>query len=139
MTRNLKMYKIITALCTALLFSGCTSTRTIVTEFDKTGKIVKTTEASESVLSTLMSSTKGKNVIIWEDGWAAYISVSTGTTEDPIPHGKLFCGKVNKGWISMQSNQQNIADIAKIIQATKNDVAVTFEGVKSTSSNTDAK
>lgn len=124
------------ALPVLLSITGCASTKSVISEFDQAGNIVKRTETTESVISTVMSSTKNKSVIIWEDGWAAYISGSTGTTEDPTPHGKLFCGKVNKGWISMQSDQQNIADIAKIIQATKNDVAVTFEGVKSTSSNT---
>ena len=85
-----------------------------------------------------MSSTKNKSVIIWEDGWAAYILASTGTVNDPTPHGKMFCGKINKGWISILANQQNITDIAQIITATKNDVALSFDGVKTTSSDMNA-
>ena len=128
------MYKTVITVIAAIFLCGCTSTRSIVTEFDQSGKVTKRTETSESVISTVMGSTKNKSVIIWEDGWAAYISGSTGTVEDPTPHGKIFCGKVNKGWISLQKNQQNIADIAKIIQSTKSDVSVTLEGVSSTSS-----
>lgn len=135
------MYRLIIALLAAILFCGCASTRSTITEFNEAGKVIKTTETSESVISTLMSSTKDKSVIIWEDGWAAYISGSTGTTEDPTPHGKIFCGKVNKGWISMRSDQRNMGDIASVIQATKTDVAVSLDGMKSTSSkiNTDTK
>ena len=126
------MYKTVYAVITAALLTGCASTT--ITEFDAAGKITKKTETSQSVIGTLTSSTQNKTVIMWEDGWTAYISGSTGTTEDPTPHGKIFCGKVNKGWISLQKNQQNIADIAKIIQSTKSDVSVTLEGVSTTSS-----
>ena len=128
------MYKLTIALFSALLFCGCASTRSIVTEFDEQGKRVKQIETSESVVSTLMKSTKNKSVILWEDGWAAYISGSTGTIEDPTPHGKIFCGKVNKGWISIKSDQQNVADIAKIIKATKSDIEVTSDGIKAMTS-----
>ena len=128
------MYKTVFAVLTAALLCGCASTRSMITEFDKDGKITRLTESTQSVIQTLMSSTQNKSVIIWEDGWAAYISGSTGTFDDPTPHGKIFCGKVNKGWISLQKDQQNIAGIAKIIQSTKNDVSVTLEGVSSTSS-----
>lgn len=128
------MYKTVFAVLTAALLCGCTSTRSMITEFDKDGKITRLTESTQSVIQTLMSSTQNKSVIIWEDGWAAYISGSTGTFDDPTPHGKIFCGKVNKGWISLQKDQQNIAGIAKIIQSTKSDVSVTLEGVSSTSS-----
>ena len=135
------MYKYFMSFCTVLFFCGCASTQSTITEFDHKGNVVKKTETSESVIRTVMSSTKNKSVIIWEDGWAAYISASTGTADEPTPHGKIFCGKINKGWISIQYNQKNITDIAKIIQATKNDVALSFEGVKSTSSdmNPDSK
>ena len=126
------MYKTVYAVITAALLTGCASTT--ITEFDAAGKITKKTETSQSVIGTLTSSTQNKTVIMWEDGWTAYISGSTGTTEDPTPHGKIFCGKVNKGWISLQKDQQNIAGIAKIIRSTKSDVSVTLEGVSTTSS-----
>ena len=128
------MNKTIIAPLAALLLSGCASTRSMVTEFDSAGNITRQTDTSSSIISTLMSSTQNKSVIIWEDGWAAYISCSTGTIEDPTPHGKIFCGKVNKGWVSVHQEQQNVENIASIIKATKSDITVTPEGITAQSS-----
>ena len=133
------MYKTVFAVLTAALLCGCASTRSMITEFDKDGKITRLTESTQSVIQTLMSSTQNKSVIIWEDGWAAYISGSTGTFDDPTPHGKIFCGKVNKGWISIIKGQQNIDQIASVIQATKSDISVSAEGLKSKSSEPSGK
>lgn len=113
------------------LTAGCTSTRSIITEFDAAGKIIKTTETQQSVISSVVESTKDKTVIIWEDGWAAYISCSSGTTEDPTPHGKIFCGQVNKGVLSIHKDHQNIQGIAEVIKATKSDVTVNAQGASS--------
>ena len=133
------MYKTVFTVLTAALLCGCASTRSMITEFDKDGKITRLTESTQSVIQTLMSSTQNKSVIIWEDGWAAYISGSTGTFDDPTPHGKIFCGKVNKGWISIITGQQNIDQIASVIQATKSDISVSAEGLKSKSSEPSGK
>lgn len=118
-----------------LLLSGCAATRSTITEYDAAGNILKKTETSESIIATVTKSTQGKTVVMWEDGWAGYISISSGTTEDPMPHGKIFAGKVNKGAVSILPNQQNLLGIAKIIQATKSDVSLSLtDGVSATSS-----
>ena len=118
-----------------LLLSGCAATQSTITEYDAAGNILKKTETSESIIATVTKSTQGKTVVMWEDGWAGYISISSGTTEDPTPHGKIFAGKVNKGAISILPNQSGLPGIAKIIQATKSDVSVSLtDGVTSTSS-----
>ena len=118
-----------------LLLTGCTATRSTITEYDSAGNILKKTESSESIIATVTKSTQGKTVVIWEDGWAGYISISSGTTEDPTPHGKIFAGKVNKGAVSILPNQQNLPGIAKIIQATKSDISMSLtDGVSATSS-----
>ena len=125
----------IATLMLVLLATGCTSTTSTILEYDETGNLVKRTESSESVIKTVTDSTKNKSVIVWEDGWAAYISVSSGTTEDPTPHGKLFAGKVNKGAISILPDQTALPGIAKIIQATKSDITASLtDGVSATSS-----
>lgn len=118
----------------ALMLTGCAATRSTITEYDATGNILKKTESSESIIATVTKSTQGKTVVMWEDGWAGYISISSGTTEDPTPHGKIFAGKVNKGAISILPNQQNLPGIAKIIQATKSDLSVGLDGAISESS-----
>lgn len=127
------------ALTAAVLLPGCTATRSVITEYDSDGKVVKTTESSESVIHTVTKSTQNKTVVVWEDGWAAYISVSSGTTDDPTPHGKIFAGKVNKGAVSILPNQTGLPGIARIIQATKSDFRASLEGVDSTSSEIQTK
>ena len=45
------MYKTVFAVIAAVFLCGCTSTRSIVTEFDQSGKIIKQTETSETLIS----------------------------------------------------------------------------------------
>ena len=119
----------------AAMVAGCAATRSVITEYDAAGNVSRVTESSESVIKTVTASTQGKTVVMWEDGWAAYISVSSGTTEDPTPHGKIFAGKVNKGAVSILPNQTGLPGIARIIQATKSDLDVSLtDGVNASSS-----
>ncbi len=113
-----------------VVLSGCTATKSTVTEFDKDGKVVKTTVTSESVVSTLTKSTKDKTVIAWESGWAAYISASTATQEDPTPTVKMFAGKTDKGIISAHKDQ-NWEKLPDVIMATKYELNVSAAGVGS--------
>ena len=129
-----KLFTLILPVLAMFVFTGCASTQSTITEYDASGNILKKTETSESVISSVMKSTKNKSVVMWEDGWAGYISISSGTTEDPTPHGKLFAGKVNKGAVSILPDQKNVIGIAKIIQATKSDLSVSFDGAASESS-----
>ena len=133
---NKKLFTLLLPLLAVALFvlTGCAATRSTITEYDASGNILKKTETSESVISSVVKSTKNKSVIIWEDGWAGYISVSSGTLDDPTPHGKIFAGKVNKGAVSLLPNQSGLSGIAKIIQATKSDLSVSFDGAASESS-----
>lgn len=127
----MKKITLITIICAAL-FCGCTATKTVISELDPaTGKTVKVTETTESVVSTLTKSTKDKTVIAWESGWAAYISASMATTEDPTPSVKLFAGKTDKGIISAHKDQKEWSNLAEVIKATKYDLEVSAKGVKS--------
>ncbi len=121
--------------CGALgvLLSACASTGSTIYTYDSDGRVTQKTVTSESVIKTVTDSTKNKSVVMWEDGWAAYMSVSSGTLEDPTPHGKIFMGKVNKGAVS--PNQNGLTGISRIIQATKNDVSASLtDGLESSSS-----
>ena len=128
--------KLFTLLSAVALFvlTGCAATRSTITEYDASGNLLKKTETSESVISSVTKSTQNKSVIIWEDGWAGYISVSSGTLDDPTPHGKIFAGKINKGAVSLLQNQSGLPGIAKIIQATKSDLSVGLDGATAESS-----
>ena len=116
------------------VLSGCASTSSTVFEFDPDGKVVKETRTTESVMQTLINSTKNKSVVLWEDSLTAYMSVSGGTVDDPTPHGKIFAGKVNRGAVTLLPEQEDVANIAKVIHATKRDVELTFDKVSSSSS-----
>lgn len=130
------MYKLcIIAVASVVLLTGCAISRSTITEYDaETGAVIKKTESSESLIKTVTESTKNKTVIVWEDGWAGYISVSPGTTEDPSPHGKIFVGKVNKGALSILPNQQGLTAIPGIVQATKSDISADLTSVSAKSS-----
>ena len=133
------LFGVVTLILT-LIATGCASTASTILEYDSAGNVVKQTQTSESVIKTVTDSTKNKSVIVWEDGWAAYISVSSGTTEDPTPHGKIFMGKVNKGAISLLPNQSGLTGVSKIIQSTKNDVSASLtDGIESSSSTIQTK
>lgn len=131
-----KLFTLILPLLAITMFvlTGCAATRSTITEYDASGNILKKTETSESVISSVTKSTQNKSVIIWEDGWAGYISVSSGTMDDPTPHGRIFAGKINKGAVSLLPNQSGLPGIAKIIQATKSDLSIGLDGATAESS-----
>lgn len=119
---------------TSMLLTGCfTGTTSTVTEYDTaTGKIVKVTETGESVVKSITQATKDKTCIAWESGWAAYISASTATTEDPTPTVKMGVGKVDKGAISLHPEHKDIQTVLPaIIQATRDNLTVSPDGVQS--------
>ena len=129
-----KLFTLILSAAALFVLTGCAATKSTITEYDASGNILKKTETSESVISSVTKSTQNKSVIIWEDGWAGYISVSSGTLDDPTPHGRIFAGKINKGAVSLLPNQSGLPGIAKIIQATKSDLSVGLDGATAESS-----
>lgn len=131
-----RLFVLLLSLSLLFLF-GCVATRSTITAYDASGNIISKTESCESIIKSLTASTKGKTVVMWEDGWAAYISISSGTTDDPTPHGKIFAGKINKGVVSIRPEQQNLSGIAQIIKATKSDLSAGISGIHSSSDNTD--
>ena len=129
-----RLFTLILSAVALFVLTGCAATRSTITEYDASGNILRKTETSESVISSVTKSTRNKSVIIWEDGWAGYISVSSGTLDDPTPHGRIFAGKINKGAVSLLPNQSGLPGIAKIIQATKSDLSVGLDGATAESS-----
>lgn len=133
--------KFLSALCAGsilpVLLTGCgtLTTPSTVTEYDTDGRVTKVTVTRGSVIPEIVKSTKNKTVIAWKDGWMGYISISSGTTDDPTPHGKIFAGKVNEGAILILPGQTGLPGIARIIQATKSDISMSLtDGVSATSS-----
>lgn len=121
----------ISALAVAFICAGCLApTQSTVKEYDAAGKLVKETITSESVVSSLTESTKDKTIILWESGWAAYLSASTATMENPTPTVKMFAGKTDRGLISALKGQK-FDGMAEVINATKYDLSVSADGIAS--------
>ncbi|MDD5727084.1 MAG: hypothetical protein PHV59_00840 [Victivallales bacterium] len=121
------------AVLTMLLTAGCTTTNSTIYEFDADGKVIKKTVVrQDDLVAKITEATKDKTLIAWSDGWSAYISASTATTEDPTPTAKIFAGKIARGYISLLKDQQNLDQVTQIIQATKSDLEVSSTGVSST-------
>ena len=114
----------------AIICAGCTATESIVREYDAEGNLLKKTYTSESIVKDVTESTKNKTLIAWENGWAAYLSASTATNEDPTPHVKMWAGKASKGVISALPEQQNWEGIAATITATREDLRVSPAGME---------
>ena len=130
-----KTYKVVGAVCALLaciVLAGCTATKSVTVTYDAEGRITSRTESQESVVKEITASTANKTVIAWESGWAAYISGSTATNDDPTPHVKMFAGKTDKGVVSALPNQANWDGIAAAIKATKYELSVSPGGVSST-------
>jgi hypothetical protein len=111
--------------------NGCLSaTASTVTEYNAEGKVVRITQNSESILKSVTESTKDKTCIVWESGWAAYISASAATTEDPTPTVKMGVGKVDKGAISLHKDHKELQNnLPAVIHATRDDLSVSVDGV----------
>lgn len=117
----------------ALATTGCFSpTQSTITEFGADGKtIVKQTVTSESVIKSVVESTKDKSVFTWESGWNAYIHATTATADNPTPTVKIGAGKVDKGAITLHKDHKDIP-VAEVIKSTRSDLEVTATGVTET-------
>ena len=120
---------ILTAVILALLLTACFSpTQTTISQFDAQGKLTKTTVTSESIIKSVVDSTKDKSCITWESGWAAYLTATAATTEDPTPTFKMGAGKIDKGIITLHKEHKNMP-VAQIIKATRSDLNISPTGV----------
>ena len=114
----------------AAICAGCTATESVIREYDAEGNLLKKTYTSESLVKDITESTKNKTLVVWENGWAAYLSASTATHDDPTPTGKMWAGKASKGVISAIPDQQNWDGIAATITATREDLRVSPSAIE---------
>lgn len=121
---------LLVGLLIAAICAGCTATETVVREYDAEGNLVKKTCTSESLVKDITESTKNKTLVVWENGWAAYLSASTATNDDPTPTVKMWAGKTSKGVISALPEQKNWKGIAASITATRENLRVSPSGME---------
>lgn len=122
---------IIISIFLLLFVGGCSTVNTTVFEFDKEGKVTKKIVTEEKgAFDKITESTKNKTILVWKSGWIAAVSASIATTENPVPSVSLYVGKVDRGYLSLLPNQQNIADIAAVIKACRSYLEVDSSGIK---------
>lgn len=138
--KDRKTFKVVCAFfaLAALFLAGCTATKSTTITYDAEGRITSRIETQESVVKEITASTANKTVVAWESGWAAYISGSTATNDDPTPHVKMFAGKTDKGVISALPNQTGWSGIADAIRATKYELQLTPSGISATTEESSA-
>lgn len=129
------MKRLVILAALAIFASGC-STMTVTTYDPETGKIQKVENISTDVVGSIVQATKDKTLVTWKSGWAAYITASPGTMDDPTPTGKIFAGKVDEGYISIHKDHKgqdiNWAGIAEVVTATNKSLNVSMSGVGET-------
>lgn len=122
------------------LVSGCltgtTETSTTITEFDTNGKVTKTTvtnASTESIVSSVMESTKEKSLVVWDNSFKAYLSVSWGDTSTPTPHVDMGIGKNDKGYFSLHKNHDAEYGERMIQAARAQEITISTTGIETSS------
>ena len=113
-----------------LTLTGCFApTRSTMTEYDAEGRIIRRTESSESIVKTVVESTKDKSVVVWDNSWLAYLAVTTSTVEDPTPTMRMGVGRADKGAATIHKDH-DLALLPEIITSARTgEIGVTGSGV----------
>lgn len=121
----------------AVIGSGCFSpTKSTITEYDADGRITRQTVTSESVVKTVVESTKDKSVIAWDNSWLAYLAVTTSTAEDPTPTMKMGVGRADKGAATIH-REHDLKLLPEIVEAIRaGEISVSGSGIGATSAQT---
>lgn len=102
-----------------LTLTGCfTATRTIITELDDSGKVVRVIETSESVVSSVMASTSNKSIFIWNSRIGARIKATMMTPDTPTPTVDIGLDYENSGFVSLHANH-SAKDATELIKAAR--------------------
>lgn len=116
--------------------TGTTETSTTITEFDTNGKVTKTTvtnASTESIVSSVMNSTKEKSIVVWDNSFKAYLSVSWGDTNTPTPHVDMGIGKNDKGYFSLHKNHGAEYGERMIQAARAQEITISNTGIETSS------
>ena len=121
----------------AVIGSGCFSpTSSTITEYDADGRITRQTVTSESVVKTVVESTKDKSVIAWDNSWLAYLAVTTSTAEDPTPTMRMGIGRADKGAATIHRDH-DLSLLSGIVEAIRaGEISVSASGIGATSAQT---
>ena len=114
-----------------VFFIDCSTVSTITT-YDEKGNIIKVEKIEKGAVDKLMESVKDKTLIIWRSGWAGYISASPATIQDPTPTFKIFAGKMDEGYISINKENKDLdwKGISEAISATNKSLKISAKGME---------
>lgn len=116
--------------------TGTTKTSTTITEFDTNGKVTKTTvtnASTESIVSSVMEATKEKSLVVWDNSFKAYLSVSWGDTSTPTPNVNMGIGKNDKGYFSLHKNHGAEYGERMIQAARAQEITISNTGIETSS------
>ena len=120
-----------------LLIPGCFSpTSSTITEYDSDGRITRQTVTSESVVKTVVESTKDKSVVVWDNSWLAYLAVTTSTAEDPTPTMRMGVGRADKGAATIHKDHE-LTLLPAIVEAIRaGEISISGSGIGAKSAQT---
>ena len=113
-----------------LTIPGCFSpTSSTITEYDADGRITRQTVTSESVVKTVVESTKDKSVFVWDNSWLAYLAVTTSTAEDPTPTMRMGVGRADKGAATIHKDH-DLTLLPAIVEAIRaGEISISGSGI----------
>lgn len=128
------MKKIVSILTGVLVLAGCSSTT--ITEYDKDGNVIKTTQSNDSPIVIGMANTKDKHVLVHIGGYYANLGVQPNANSYGIGAGTLDTTYAS---IVASDGTKDGAEVAKqfveIANASKYSLSVSKDGIKSEQAN----
>ena len=112
----------------AFVLCSCSSVYTITT-YDENGKVVSVTETKETMAKSITANLEDKTVVQFISGWGAGITVGAQLQTGMTPAVTLKVGKLQEMYGSFKDG----ADIPKIIDATKENLTISQEGISNAS------
>ena len=130
------MSKMMMCLCGAvtMLAAGCAATTSTVSEYDAAGKLVRVTESSQSVVSSVVASTKDKLVLVNDQSMAVGIRALPPGSSTDAPSGtlELLFGRNDRILLTVPPamSPKVVAAMASVIQASRaGEISVSAAGV----------
>lgn len=103
----------LTVIAAALLLPGCLApTQSTIREYDAAGNVIKETVTSESIVKTVVESTKDKLVYLNDQSWLAGIrAIPPGSSaENPMGTLEILAGRSDKTMLTMP--MEKTSDVA---------------------------
>jgi len=124
-----KLSTVFALIAVSLIFSGCTTTTTLVT-YDSQGNVLSETTTEADPVSKIMDEMTVKDIAWWTCGWWFDIELTLISKETYTPTIAFRGANANRGHISLTKDSKQ--DLAECIKAMQNalQVEVNEQGIK---------